>query len=386
MGDTYEERINRIKTTVNHQEPDKVPILSMIGTYAVHYAGGTIKEMEDHPEKEIEYYCEPHKKLYSDAAYTAGCVFDAKSAACIGSASHFISEDGGTVQHKEITPMEANEYSELIADPEGYIFNVMLPRRAKKLAGTTEEKYAAIKALVDHWKVKGMVQGQLAEKLKTDYQLPIITGSFAYPPLDYIFDYLRGFKGISLDMRRNKEELVAACDALQGMADKFLGITEDTTSVPDFPFFATMMHIPTFISPKQFEKFFVPTYEKLIYRIHERGGKLIMFLEGEWEPKYDWLNSLPKNFAIGIVEGDDIFEAKKRVGDNITIAGGMPLQMLKLGKKEECIDYAKKLVDELAPGGGYIFTSSRELLSKGDVNPENLIETYHFVHEYGVYK
>lgn len=386
MGDTYQERINRIKTTVNHQEADKVPILSMIGTYAVHYAGGTIQEMADHPEKEIEYYCEPHKKLYSDAAYTAGCVFDAKSAACLGSESHFISVDGATVQHKEITPMEANEYSELIADPEGYIYNKMLPRKAKKLAGTTAEKYAAIKDFVDHWKVKGMVQGQLAEKLKNDYQLPIITGSAAYPPLDYIFDYLRGFKGISMDMRRNQDDLVAACEALQGMADKLLGIKEETPTVPDFPFFTTMMHIPTFISPKQFEKFFVPTYEKMIYRIHERGGKLIMFLEGEWASKYDWLNSLPKNFAVGIVEGDDIFEAKKRVGDNITIAGGMPLQMLKLGKKEECIDYAKKLVDELAPGGGYIFTSSRELLSKGDVNPENLIETYNFVHEYGVYK
>lgn len=111
-----------------------------------------------------------------------------------------------------------------------------------------------------------------------------------------------------------------------------------------------------------------------------------MLLEGEWESKYDWLNSLPKNFAVGIVEGDDIFEAKKRIGDNITIAGGMPLQMLKLGKKEECIDYAKKLIDELAPGGGYIFTSSRELLSKGDVNHENLVETHNFVHEYGVYR
>jgi hypothetical protein len=386
MGDTYQERINRIKTTVNHEEPDKVPILSMIGTWAVHYSNGTIQEMADHPQKEIDYYCEPHKKLYSDATYTAGCVFDAKSAQCLGSESHFISSDGATVQHREITPMEASEYPELIADPEAYIFNKMLPRKAKKLAGSDAEKYAAIKALVDHWKVKGMIQGQLVEKLKNDFELPVITGGFAYPPLDYIFDYLRGFQGVSLDMRRNEDDLVKACEAMQGMADTFLGITEDMKEVPDFPFFATMMHIPTFISPKQFEKFFLPTYEKMVYRIHERGGKLIMFLEGKWKQKYDWLNSLPKNFAVGIIEGDDIFEAKKCVGDNITLAGGMPLEMLKLSTKEACIDYAKKLVDELAPGGGYIFTSSRELLSKGDVNPENLIETYRFVHEYGIYK
>lgn len=214
MGDSYQEKINRIRTTVNHQEPDKVPILSMIGTYAVHYAGGTIQEMADHPEKEIEYYSSIHKDLYSDITFSAGSVFDARSAECIGSESHFISEDGATIQHKEITPMEADEYPELIADPEGYIFNKMLPRKAKKLAGTTEEKYAAIKDLVDHWKVKGMVQGQLAEKLKNEFQLPIMLGGFAYPPLDYIFDYLRGFKGISMDMRRNANEVVAACERL----------------------------------------------------------------------------------------------------------------------------------------------------------------------------
>lgn len=214
MGDSYQEKINRIRTTVNHQEPDKVPILSMIGTYAVHYAGGTIQEMADHPEKEIEYYSSIHKDLYSDITFSAGSVFDARSAECIGSESHFISEDGATIQHKEITPMEADEYPELIADPEGYIFNKMLPRKAKKLAGTTEEKYAAIKSLVDHWKVKGMVQGQLTEKLKTEFQMPIMVGGFAYPPLDYIFDYLRGFKGLSLDMRRKPNEVVAACERL----------------------------------------------------------------------------------------------------------------------------------------------------------------------------
>ncbi|WKY48148.1 uroporphyrinogen decarboxylase family protein [Eubacteriaceae bacterium ES3] len=386
MGDTYEEKIKRIITTVNHQEPDKVPILSLFETYSIAYAGGTVQEMTDHPEKEIEYYCAPHKDIYSDVLLAAGLVFDAKSAECMGSESHFVSEDGTTVQHKEMTPMEADEYPELIADPEAYIFNKMLPRKAKKLAGNNEEKYAAIKALVDHWKMKGMVQGQLIEKLKTEYQLPTMIAGFAYPPLDYIFDYLRGFKGISMDLRRHPKEVEAACEAMYKIADGFMGVPDQVMSVPEFPFYATMMHIPTFINPKQFERFFLPTYEKLIYKIHERGGKLVMFLEGNWESKYDWLNSLPKNFAVGIIEDDDIFEAKKKIGDNITIAGGMPMEKLKLGTKEECKDYAKKLIDELAPGGGYIFSTDRAMLSGGDAKAENLIETFNFVHEYGVYK
>jgi uroporphyrinogen-III decarboxylase len=95
---------------------------------------------------------------------------------------------------------------------------------------------------------------------------------------------------------------------------------------------------------------------------------------------------LPKGFAIGLVEGDNIFDAKKKIGDNVTLAGGMPLELMKLSTKEKCIDAAKRIIDECAPGGGYIFATSRALLSKGDVNVENLKAVNEFVHEYGVYK
>jgi uroporphyrinogen-III decarboxylase len=91
---------------------------------------------------------------------------------------------------------------------------------------------------------------------------------------------------------------------------------------------------------------------------------------------------MPKDFAICMVEGDDISEAKKRIGDNVTIAGGMPIAMLKYNTKGECIDYAKKLLDECAPGGGYIFTTDRHFITGADVNTENVIAVHDFVHNY----
>lgn len=381
----YQERVKRIVTTVNHEEPDRVPILTMFGTWAISYANSTVQEIADNPEKEIEVFSKPHEDIYSDATYTNGMAFDARSAQIIGSKSHFISEDGQTVQHKEITLMESSEYPDLIKDPMDYIFNKMLPRKASNLNKTPEENYEAIKELVNHWKVKSGVQGRLLNELKVKHGLPVITGSFAYPAMDMVFDYLRGFKGISLDLRRNPEELLAGISALEEYSFDLMGLPQDTKVEP-FPFYATMFHLPTFISAKQFEKFFLPTYDKMLKRIHQSGGKIIMFLEGKWEDKFDWLNSLPKNFAIGIVEGDDIFEVKKKVGDNITVVGGMPLDLLRLGNKDTCIDYAKKVVDECAPGGGYIFASTREFLSKGDVNVDNLIAVNEFVHNYAVYK
>ncbi|MFZ7120029.1 MAG: uroporphyrinogen decarboxylase family protein [Eubacteriaceae bacterium] len=386
MGDTYQEKVERILTTVSHQEPDKVPILSMFETWSVSYANSTIKEMEDNPEKEIEIYSKPHGDVYSDAAFVSGLAFDAKSARLIGCKGHFISEDGQTVQHTEISPMRAEEYSELVKDPMGYMFNTMVPRKAEKLSKGYPENYNAIKDLVNHWKFKSAAQGKLLEVLKNKYNMPVLSSNIAYPPMDIIFDYLRGFKGISMDLRRNPDDLLAGINALEEFANQIMGIAPDAESVPEFPFYATMMHVPTFINPKQFEKYFWPTYERMFNRIHQLGGKLVMFLEGNWESKYEFLNSMPKNFAIGILEEDNVFNAKKKIGDNITLAGGMPLNMLKYDNKEKCIDYAKRLVDECAPGGGYIFTSSRALLSKDDLNVENLIAVNNYVHEYGIYK
>lgn len=382
----YNERVNRILTTSNHQEPDRVPILSMIGTWAISYSKMTVKDIEDDPEKEIEIFCKPHEDIYSDATYTSGIISDPKSARILGSGSYFISKDGTTIQNKEICEMKEDEYPELIKNPMEFIINKVVPRKSKNLAQTPEENLKVLREFLMHFSIKGDVQRRLLNELKVRHGLPVITGRNAYPSMDIIFDYLRGFHGISVDMRRRPEELLAGIEALQPFADAFLGIPENATEVPGFPFFATMFHVPTFLSPKQFEKFFWPTYEKMILRIHKSGGKIIMFLEGKWDNKYEFLNSLPKNFAIGICEGDDIFQAKKLIGDNMTIAGGMSLELLKYGNKEQCVEYAKKVVDACAPGGGYIFTSSRELLSPGDVNVENLIAVNDYVHNYAVYK
>ncbi|MBV7273969.1 hypothetical protein I6U48_13760 [Clostridium sp. PL3] len=386
MQKIYDEKVKRIVTTSNHQEPDRVPVLSMFGTWAISYAGGTVQEMADNPEKEIEYFCKPHEDIYSDATYTAGLAFDAKTADILGTKSHFISDDGTTVQHHETCLMETEEYPELISDPMGYTFNKLMPRKCANLNKSSSENYETLKNLVEHWKVKGAAQAKLVSTLKEKLGVPVITGNFVYPPMDAIFDYYRGFKGTSLDMRRNQKELQEGVEALFDFCSGLMGITPETKSVPEFPFYATMMHMPTFMNPKQFEKFFWPTYEKMWRKVYECGGKLIIFLEGNWENKYEFLNSFPKNFALGILEGDDVFKAKKLIGDNMTIVGGMPMDLLRVGTKEKCIDYAKKVVDECAPGGGYIFASTREMLSKGDVNVENLKAVNQFVHEYGIYK
>lgn len=384
MGDSYQERVARIYDALNHREPDVVPSLACLGTFTIGFNDCTVEQVENDWKRSVENFMNTQQDLYTDALYTTGVVFDSKFARAIGSPAHFVSEDGQTIQHQQQIPMKADEYDQLIANAEEFIMNVLLPRTAKRLSGPYGEKKQAILEFMSHLNDKLAEWTTIEQRLKEEYQRPVMAPVVnAYPPLDFIFDYFRGFQGVSLDMRRQPEKLVEACEALLPFMWKNMGIPDEANSVPEFPPFATMFHIPTFLSPKQFEKFFLPTYQKMVDRIYQCGGKMIMFLEGTWDNKAEWLNSLPKDFAFGICEADDIFKMKKLVGDNICIVGGMPLDKLKYGTVQENIDYAKFLVDELAPGGGYIFSSSRELLTKTDVNWENYKAAYRTVHEYG---
>lgn len=384
MTDSYNERLKRVYDELYHTEPDVVPSFSSIGTFAIGFSGGTVKEMEADPQKEVEYYLKPHETLYTDAVYTVGSVFGAHMAEIVGSPAHFICEDGETIQHSQQMPMTEDDYDALTEGGEKYLFDVLVPRTAKNLQKPYPENKEVIMEFIRYMGGKVQAWNEIIEGLKDKYQRPVMTpGIFAYPAMDVLFDYLRGFQGTNADMRRRPEKVVQACEAIDKFVWKFMGIPDDAESLPEFPPYATMMHIPTFISPKQFEKFFCPTYDRMMDRIHNLGGKCIMFLEGKWANKAEWLNDLPKNYTFGIVEGDDMFEMKKLVGDNICLIGGMPLQQLKYGSLDECKDIAKKLIDECAPGGGYIFGSSRELLTKTDVNWDNYTGTYEFVHEYG---
>ena len=49
------------------------------------------------------------------------------------------------------------------------------------------------------------------------------------------------------------------------------------------------------------------------------------------------------------------------------------------------MDIAKGLIDDLAPGGGYVFTTNRVMLTEADGKAENLRAVTEFVADYGKY-
>jgi len=75
---------------------------------------------------------------------------------------------------------------------------------------------------------------------------------------------------------------------------------------------------------------------------------------------------------------------KKEFGDKLVFLGGFDIQkLLPLGTVDEIREGAKKLIQEYAHGGGYIFATSHNI--EPDSPPENIVAAFDAAYEYGKY-
>lgn len=81
----------------------------------------------------------------------------------------------------------------------------------------------------------------------------------------------------------------------------------------------------------------------------------------------------------------DTKELKKEFGKDMTFwGGGMDTQkILPFGTPEQVREEVKRRIDDLAPGGGFIFASVHNVQS--DVPPENFIAMWETLQKYGIY-
>ena len=108
---------------------------------------------------------------------------------------------------------------------------------------------------------------------------------------------------------------------------------------------------------------------------------MYIFSENTMLQFYEYFQDVPKGHLIIHVELDDIFEARKKL-PNICFAGGMPADLLGYADEQTCIDYAKKLIDEIGRDGGYIFSQNKMMSFRNDCKRENLLAVTNFVHNY----
>jgi len=121
-----------------------------------------------------------------------------------------------------------------------------------------------------------------------------------------------------------------------------------------------------FMSPRMYQKYVFPWLKQICDTAHKLGSKIMLHSCG------DIYELLPDIIGCGVdainpIEPTtanpeyDIFKLHAKYGDKLTFVGNISPQMLSTGEISEIQNYAKKLITELAPGGGYIFASGHSI-------------------------
>jgi len=121
-----------------------------------------------------------------------------------------------------------------------------------------------------------------------------------------------------------------------------------------------------FMSPRNYRKFVFPWIKRICDVAHKRDCKILLHSDGDLmeifeeiiECGVDVLNPIESTTANPEY---DIFELNEKYGDKISFAGNLSPIMLAMGEISEIEAYAKRLIRELAPGGGYIFSSGHSI-------------------------
>ncbi len=406
----YKERVTRFTKALTLQEPDRVPcILPSLGLYAAYYAGTNLATiMYDFDEMKRAW----RKVLHEFEADTyvppvlvpPGPSLEAVDYKLYKWPGHGLSNRVLSYQAVEAEWMKADEYDALIRDPSDFWLRTYLPRVFGAFkAFTTLPPWTAFEEIVTGTFVpfgNPEVQAGFNAIMKAGTEslkwvaavgeiagealamgFPGVMSALAKAPFDTLGDTLRGTQGIMMDMFQRPQKLHEAMERIAPIAIEGAIASLATAAAP-----IVMMPLhkgaDAFMSVKQYETFYWPTYRRVLMGMIEEGLVPFPFAEGRYGARLEVIKDLPKSSALWLFEDIDMARAKRVLGGSACIAGNVPSSVLYTKSPSEVKEYCRKLIETCAPGGGYILTGAAGM---NEGNPDNLRAMMEAVTEYGVY-
>ena len=402
----YKERTTWVEDAIQLKIPDRVPVVFVLGYFAAKYTEATCEDGFYNPAK----WKEAVKKTIADFAPDM-CLFtgtlsggalealDFKQTLWPG---HGISPHH-THQFVEGEYMRANEYDALLKDPSDYIVRTYLPRVCGNLEAFTKLPplstlfgYTTLLATLGRSDLEQAIESLLKarqEVLKWNAEMgsfvseveelgfPAWVQSVTFAPFDAISDNFRGMRGSMLDMYRQPDNLIKACERfLPLMLDS--GVARARRTGNPRVFIPLHRGSEGFMSLKQFETFYWPTFKALLLGLIDEGLTPCPLFEGDYTSRLEHLLELPRGKVLGYFDASDIFRTKEILGNHMCIMGNVPCSLLQTGTTQDVKDYCKKLIDIAGRGGGFIMAPRSAI---DEVKPENLRAMIDFTKEYGVY-
>lgn len=380
-----QERIQINHDLMDNKIPKRVPVTASLSLQPLaQWAGIDLAAVHWKPSLVAEAAEKLCRILYSDTLPAGGSLRYPSFYQILESQS-FVMSSSGYIQHPETMGMLEEDYDYLIDKPYDCLLERVIPRQYKGLDLSDPVTMAmnlakSFMAYAGDGAELGPILSGLIEKYGYYPGAPMGSGGFTACSFDFLADQLRGFKGISMDVRRRPEKVLEACEALYSIVLK-KGMP---SVVSNYSAVGMPLHMPTFMREKDFEKLYWPTFKRQLEEYASHGVHTSIFCEDNWMRYLDYLYELPTDTIMMFEYGDPKL-IKEKLGKKHIIVGMFPLVMLKTHTKEECVEYAKRMLDVLAPGGKYRFALDKGPVSISDLNLENYIAVAETVRDYGVY-
>ncbi|MBI5248792.1 MAG: uroporphyrinogen decarboxylase [Desulfomonile tiedjei] len=379
----FEERLGRYQAAIALEPHDRIPIATGSNYFAEVYSGNTKQETIYDPDKWLQAeikFCQDFPEvdvLRNNRVY--GPLYDALNVKTYKLPGRDLPANT-QFQFMEQDYMKEDEYDDLINDPPGFMIDILLPRILGELGnrGTGRSYIAMLKAGMAQAMFGGIMRNR-GIVLEQQCGMPQPMAGFFLAPFDALADAMRGMTATFLDMFRQPDKVLAACDVLvQEMAHMALSVADPLKRYPIF----VPLHKAIFMSPEQFDMFYWPSFKKVMEIIIDSGYNVRAYLEGDWGKHWHHMRELPKGRVLCDIDSQgDIHQAKKDLGGFQCIAGGVQDSMLILGTTDQVREHVRELCQTVGKGGGYIVSAGCSF--PYDAKPENFRAMIDAVMEYG---
>jgi hypothetical protein len=294
----------------------------------------------------------------------------------LGGGYHKIDESDEALVVDDHHLMEREEYKELAKNPMG-VYWARVFKRYCKSGITVGEMKNAVKVYSEFSRFSAGTLDTCINKWGAMKSSKYIFSV----PFETLFNTLRGMKEVSLDVRKCKQEMKEAMDVM--FATSTRPLIEQAAKDNELTGFMCSINIGflahSVLSVDQFAELYWPYVKEILDVLIAHNKALFIFGESHMLRFAEFFQDIPRGHILYQLEQDDIFEVRKRL-PNMAVVGGMPTELLGRGTKQECVDYAKRLIDTL--GDGFVLSQNKMMSFRRDATRENVLAVNEFVRNY----
>jgi hypothetical protein len=235
--------------------------------------------------------------------------------------------------------MKADEYDLLLNDPTGFVIRRYLPRiygvlhplaklppmdnmfmgfdfltplfASPEFAEMAKHLAAAGKYVEEFRRTVIQLSGDL-EELGFPPFASFGSGGVGGAPYDTVTSSLRGMKGSMLDMYRQPDNLIRACDViLERRIARAMPADKTARDYPQRIAMPLWRGDPTFMSEPQFQKFYWPGLKRSLQTHIDLGYVPVPFFEAPFGERLRYILELPKGKTIVSIDARDISVGKR---------------------------------------------------------------------------